>query len=427
MGDRIYLGEGVAVQRRGGTWSIDIYRNGRRVRRSLETESRVRAISMANGALQAIERAHADVESAQALIELALSSAEDVALEEAEDVEGAVDICSRETFQDVVLQLVRGLADQARRGLDVDGMIQHSVERAMGKVECPVVRIETALEEWLKVQLGAKGRSKSYVANLGSQVRMFRQWARIENMGDITRAKIEEYLTYVRTDQKQSDKSVKDKCHALYGFLKWALARKYVGENAAEGIEVARPARLLVEILPARDVERMIRQAPDRESAAVIGLAAYAGMRRAEICDLDWADVDLAGRWITIGNRDDRRTKTGVNRQTPILDQLLPILARLKRPKGGQGRVFGEWATHKDTFSEVGPLQILRHTAITSWLRSGISVGTAAEWAGNSPQVIETNYRARQCPDPIRFEFQGLSLVPHGLPDVTAGRKVRNR
>ncbi len=243
---------------------------------------------------------------------------------------------------------------------------------------------------------------------------MFVTWARIEYLSQVTRAMIEAYLIHVRQELKQGGKSVKDKFEAIRQFLDWCVSCEFLSSSPARGIRIKNPGRMPVQIRTATEVKKMIANA-DPVRAAILGLAAYAGMHTSEICDLLWADIDFSTRWIYIYNRgDDQETKTSVNRRTPILDQLLPLLTRLKRPKDGKGRVFASFASHSDTYSDVGPLRVLRHVAITSWLRSGASSGTAAEWAGNSPQIIERNYRARHCPEPIKFTFDGRPIPSHG-------------
>jgi integrase/recombinase XerC len=249
---------------------------------------------------------------------------------------------------------------------------------------------------------------------------MFFDFAKARTLADVTQAHVEDYLAHVAQDQSQ--KSMLDKLVIIRSAGRWAVKRGYIAANPAEAVEVRKPARMPVKIIDARAVEKMIDEKKSPGTRALLALAAYAGMRRAEIIALRWDEIDLTGRWIDVSNREDRRTKTGVNRRVPILDPLLSYLVAL--PRTGP-RVF---PTVNDlrAASRRGPLQVLRHTAITSWLRSGASIGTCAEWAGNSNDVIESNYRARQCPDPVRFTFHGLPLVPHGLPEVPAGlRKVQ--
>ena len=61
-------------------------------------------------------------------------------------------------------------------------------------------------------------------------------------------------------------------------------------------------------------------------------------------------------------------------------------------------------------------LQTGRHTAITWWIKQGVSIGTAADWAGNSPEVIEAHYRGR-----VPFSAKALSMKYFGQPFLSTG------
>src|SRR5262245_12613890 len=63
MGDRVYLGSGVAIQKRGQTWTIDVYRNGLRFRKTLgKTCDRGGAVMAAGEILSSLEREREKVE-----------------------------------------------------------------------------------------------------------------------------------------------------------------------------------------------------------------------------------------------------------------------------------------------------------------------------------------------------------------------------
>jgi integrase len=71
------------------------------------------------------------------------------------------------------------------------------------------------------------------------------------------------------------------------------------------------------------------------ESVFVLyALAIFTGMRAGEIAALEWSDVDLDRRLITVQRSFDGPTKSGKLRHVPILDPLLPVLRawRLRHP-----------------------------------------------------------------------------------------------
>ena len=80
-------------------------------------------------------------------------------------------------------------------------------------------------------------------------------------------------------------------------------------------------------------VEKLL-EAAMTEPAGVMELyavAAYTGMRAGEILGLQWSDLDLDTRLITVARSYDQPTKTGKIRYVPILDPLLPVIEAWRR------------------------------------------------------------------------------------------------
>lgn len=102
-------------------------------------------------------------------------------------------------------------------------------------------------------------------------------------------------------------------------------------------------------------------------------------MRRGEIFQLRWKDVDLVGGEITIRATT---TKTGKARSVPITTRLREELTRLKAeaPPDLEERVFGIKNSIKNGFSKACEvagvkgfrLHDARHTAITRWIEQGM-------------------------------------------------------
>jgi integrase len=78
--------------------------------------------------------------------------------------------------------------------------------------------------------------------------------------------------------------------------------------------------------------------------SVAFAVGAIAGLRPGEILGLDWKDVDLAARRITVRLQvqDGRlvKLKDDVSRFVPIQKPLLPILTAWKLRTGGEGLLF---------------------------------------------------------------------------------------
>ena len=81
-----------------------------------------------------------------------------------------------------------------------------------------------------------------------------------------------------------------------------------------------------VVFLEADEIQRLLAELSPRWRS-IFAVSIYAGLRKGEIAGLEWDDVDLGRRLITIARSyDGDSTKSGKVRHVPICDELLPHL-----------------------------------------------------------------------------------------------------
>jgi integrase len=150
---------------------------------------------------------------------------------------------------------------------------------------------------------------------------------------------------------------------------------------------------------------RIIAAADDRILALIV-LGGFAGLRHAEIQRLDWEDIDLEEGFIEI---KAHKAKTKTRRIVPIKDNLKAFLLPLVKKTG-------KVVTIKNTSKELGITaantadkangveamswkhNALRHTYISARVAECGDVARVADEAGNTPQVVRTNYLKRMRP-----------------------------
>ncbi len=429
---RIHLAPGLAVYREFLMWQLDVTIGGQRIRESLHTQSLPQAILLAHQALEEKSPAF------RALPRPVRQS------------DGTIDVTSTIGVERHVL-IAGGLTQYYPNAEDLAQSLAPLVAREMkqalqdDKPKAVAVEFSEAVDQYLAYQTGEQNE-RDWLQNIRSTLTGFGRKMNLKTVDQITGDLLAKYKGYL-VDPKlepEPDPNAKrlgnSRIRQIVGivkkFCKWMVeVKKYLPEDPSGVIEQKKASRIPAEFFSAEEVAKLLDGAPDPETAAALATAVYAGPRREELFFLEWDDVDLEGRTISIHNRDEKSTKTGVNRQTPILDELFPFLYALPR---GKGRVFVRY-THVDPFGDnilrfcerltgrvkVG-LQVARHTALTWWIKHGISVGTASDWAGNSPRVVEEHYRGRVplgAPN-LSMTYFGRGLLQVGIPEVTQAERA---
>ena len=156
----------------------------------------------------------------------------------------------------------------------------------------------------------------------------------------------------------------------LTAFYRWAMRRRLIESNPMDDTDPVRVPRCLPRPVDAALVEHLIATAASWNVATAIALAAYAGLRRSEICALDRNDLSLATSPAVLVVRSGKGSK---DRAVPVHPTLLPIIAG--RPAGrlvdcGADALGTKVATHLRERGVDATLHQLRHTFGTEAARA---------------------------------------------------------
>lgn len=215
---------------------------------------------------------------------------------------------------------------------------------------------------------------------------------------------IAEYLTGLAL----AERTRRNYRNVIAYFNRWLVLRGYLAKatNLLDGVQQY-SARMHGEITTYNaDEMRRIIAAADKRILPLIVLGGFAGLRHAEIQRLDWEEIDLEEGFIEI-KADKAKTKT--RRIVPVKDNLKAFLLPLVKKNG-------KVVTVKNTSKELGITaantadetngvpalewkhNALRHTYISARVAECADVSRVADEAGNSPQVIRSNYLKRMRP-----------------------------
>ncbi|MFO1476134.1 MAG: site-specific integrase [Verrucomicrobiota bacterium] len=254
----------------------------------------------------------------------------------------------------------------------------------------PQIMVADAVEE-LKKQAKSDGKSQRRRQQLAAVLDAFAKDFN-KHVHVLTPAMIADYLSGLQAKER-TKRNHRD---VLGYFNRWLIMRGYLakGTDLLDGVQNYTARKLGdISIYTPDELAKLISAADDRILPFIL-IGAFAGLRHAEIARLDWQDIDLAEGHIEI-RAENAKTKT--RRVVPINATLKAWLQDLAKK---QGKVVPVANTTKQLLKLARGAGVtwkhnaMRHTWISARLAQCKNVAQVAYEAGNSPQVIKTNYDA---------------------------------
>jgi integrase len=183
-------------------------------------------------------------------------------------------------------------------------------------------------------------------------------------------------------------------------------------------VEKRSEKRAPVEIFTPKEAAALFWSA-SAEVAPALALAAFAGLRSAEILRLDWRDIDRHAGFIEVAAH---KAKTAARRIVPLTGNLARWLAIASRNGArvwphSKDRFFKAMRDAADNAKIKWRQNALRHSFISYRLAVVPDVNRVALEAGNSPQMIFRHYRELATPEQARTWF---SISPAKAQNVVA-------
>lgn len=220
-----------------------------------------------------------------------------------------------------------------------------------------------------------------------------------------------------------SAESVRKHHRVLSSILSTAVRQQLIFSNPCERVELPRPEHTEAEYLDEHEAAELLRllQGQPMQYRTAVELLLYTGLRRGELCGLEWRDVDFEKALLHVRRTSQYLPDRGVftdetkNRSSCRVIRLPVSACRLlreyrawqlqERLKAGDqwhdtGRLFAKWngePMHPDTlskwfrtfcrengFSAGIHIHSLRHTNATLLIASGVNVQTVASRLGHA-------------------------------------------
>ncbi len=272
----------------------------------------------------------------------------------------------------------------------------------------PQRTVRAVVDELIEAKTKTK-RGDKHLTDLGSRLGRFADAMQM-NIAQVTGPMIETHLGGLNV----AGRTRKNHLRHITSLFKFAVRKKYLPKDAMDEIEaVEKPEVELTEIeIFSPDELREILTAARPEIIPWLAVAAFAGLRNAELQRLDWNEVNLAERYIEV---TAAKSKTASRRLVPITDNLLAWFKRYAQPDGrltgfeNMAKQIG-WLVQdvNDRRREQAELDgrdpktapkfkwkrnALRHSFVSYRTAAIKDVAQVALEAGNSPSMVFQHYR----------------------------------
>ena len=195
----------------------------------------------------------------------------------------------------------------------------------------------------------------------------------------------------------------------LRGIFERGIARGYLRENPFRAVDRMREPEKEPDVLSTEEIVRLIQACPDERWRAFVVVALCTGMRSAELCYLEWDDIDLEGGTVIVKSKAEHVTKSRKNRLLPLADSVVTMLRALPRtdryvfpaPEGGAWNSWRLLRAFKKVTEDAGltcTVKVLRATCSTHLE----NLAVAQYWLGHASITTTRKNYTRVLPASVR-------------------------
>jgi integrase len=199
----------------------------------------------------------------------------------------------------------------------------------------------------------------------------------------ITRQKIDAYR-FNRQKQGASANTIRNEFMILSHIFKMAIRWGFLFFNPVQGAEKPKVPKQPPRYLTESEAEKLLAHC-QKHIYPIVLCALNTGLRKSELLNLRWSDVDLQNKQIVIRSSDNHHTKNYDYRFVGINEKLFAVLSTMPR----EGEYVFSYAGQPildikrsitSAYKQSGvnhygqPLHILRHTFATNLIKQGVQL-----------------------------------------------------
>lgn len=175
----------------------------------------------------------------------------------------------------------------------------------------------------------------------------------------------------------------------LASLFSFAVKRGWMRENPCDKMDRVYVDMKLPAILTIEQSAQLLQSCP-KNIRPYLTLALFAGIRPDEIMRMNWADINLETRTVSVDGKTRRRR---IVRLEQIAVDLLKNHAEQSGPVAPSKSTIRRWRKiAREFIGGKWTADILRHTAASMLLAKYGDAGKVATLLGNSPQILLTHY-----------------------------------
>ena len=252
--------------------------------------------------------------------------------------------------------------------------------------------LDEFIAEYLTMSKATKA-DKTYKTDRDS-LKAFRQFIGNIDLSDLTTDHVEKFKLKRLGQVKAS--SVNVALRHVRAALSYVTRKGYIHKNLAVCVKLIHvPKNTQPHFLQADEIAKLrdvIKHDP--KLTRMVNFVLWTGVRRNELANLQWSDIDLKRRTVTIRNKPGFRTKSGKSRVIPInqnLAEMLKEMAAAKPSTDDRVAELGYWgfgqrfrkAVLKTGLNDGFSIHTLRHTFASHLVMAGVDLPSIQQILGH--------------------------------------------
>lgn len=291
-----------------------------------------------------------------------------------------------------------GLLDDGESLLDAVRWFKKTYTPAQMPMKVPEA-VETFITE-----KGQENIRPATLSNLEWRLRRFARHFKRRKVNELDRDALWPFIM----DPAHSPTNQGNNKRVIHNFFEWAVEKKMIAANPTAGRWKIVKDDPDPEILTIDQCKALLRAGRDFKDGKMLGfvvVSLFCGLRPTEAKRLEWEQIDLAGRNITIRGAT---AKLRQKRHVEIPGNAVPWLTMALKSDGPMGggnyrrdfasiRKLAGWRPqrpkdNKERALPKWPSDVMRHTALSMRLATTKDEKATSRWAGNSPDILYRHY-----------------------------------